>query len=489
MYHHLVLPHAPNCYSTAGEECEQVPVSGTWYSDYRKKNCNQSKLEHGQMNNIRIFAQLLPYIISHIYPYICRRVLRFDRTIAPSFYFISIMSSSSLPEPLHVVIAPNAYKECLSATQVGQHLEAGVLAACRAYNVKVRTTIVGLADGGDGTMELLVEACDGRIVEHKANDPLGREITTRYGLLFQDKMAVIEMADASGLWRLSAEEKDPRRTTSTGFGQSLMHVIEHHGDSLERIMLCIGGSATNDGGIGLAYSLGFRFYDAEHNELEPVGASLQSICTYSMPAQAIVDKLKKIDIQVACDVTNPLLGPKGATAVYGPQKGVTTQEAHDELESGLANLAGLWKTELKHNIADIPGAGAAGGMGAGLIAFCGASLKSGFDLVADTVKLRDALRDSVTFVLTGEGRIDESTIHGKVPAGVARLAKEYKVPCYAVAGSKATTFPTELYECGLSAVFSIAPGPITLVESTANAPQLLQAAAEQISRVVLSTRL
>ena len=411
---------------------------------------------------------------------------------------------------MKIVLAPNAFKESLDANEVCSAMEDGVRRAvstsCPSLSPTLTLSHVPLGDGGDGTMSLLVDSKQGKYVKVSVKDPLFREVEGTYGLIDDGATAVVEMADPSGLWRLKENEKDPLECSSIGFGQLVAHALSQ---GVSKMLLCIGGSATNDGGCGLAKALGYRFYDEEEKEIEPKGGNIHQIRRIDSTNRH--KGLDKCEVFVACDVDNPLLGPNGATAIYGPQKGATTQDSRDLLEKGLLSLSLLWKQEFNQDIAHMPGAGAAGGMGAGLSVFCGAKLCPGFDMVAAEMGL-DAALVGASLVLTGEGRIDESTAAGKVPYGVAVHARDVarresennvetggqekesdslkkvkgrRIPVFAIAGSKSSNL-SPLYSVGLSAVVAIAPGPITLSQSQERAAELIAEATFQVLKVYLA---
>jgi glycerate kinase len=372
---------------------------------------------------------------------------------------------------MKIVLAPNSFKECLSAPLAAQALARGVMKGCP----EATCIAVPVADGGDGTCEALVSARQGVYREIAVNDPLFRPLYARYGLIDEGKTAVIEMAAASGLWILAPDEKDPMHTSTYGTGELIRDAIEQGVDS---ILLGIGGSATVDGGIGMAAALGYRLLDREGRDVHPVGGKMGAIA--AIDASQVHPRLREVAIQVACDVTNPLLGGEGAVAVYGPQKGASA-ETMPMLEAGLENLTRLWQRDLGVSIHAQLGGGAAGGLVAGLVAFCGASLESGFELIAGYARLDEAMQGA-DLVLTGEGKIDESTAFGKVPAGVGRHAKRGQVPVVVLAGAVSGDL-RGLFEQGITAVFSIADGPMDLATAIHRAESLLEQAAEQVTRM------
>jgi glycerate kinase len=293
-------------------------------------------------------------------------------------------------------------------------------------------------------------------------------------------LAAIEMASASGLALLPAEQQNPLLTTTYGTGELISAALDL---GVSHIVVGIGGSATNDGGIGMATALGMRFLDAAGRDVEPVGGALKDI--RRIDTGGLEPRIAKVRFEAICDVDNPLLGPTGAAYVYGPQKGATAEQVK-QLDAGLGNLAAVIGTDLGLDVRAMPGAGAAGGLGAGLHAFLGAELRRGADLVMELVGLDEKLK-SADLVLTAEGQIDFQTAFGKAPAGVALRAKAHHVPCIAIAGSIGERIE-DLHEVGVNAVFSLCPGPVTLEKAMAQGPDYLRAVTEQIVRGFLASR-
>jgi len=386
---------------------------------------------------------------------------------------------------MKVVLCANAFKECISARQACEAMCRGVEAAAPGAHC----VIVPMADGGDSTLEVLVEGCGGFFISGvTVQDPLGRPTKALYGMIDNGKTAVIEMAKASGLALLAENEKDALKTTTLGTGQLMQHALDL---GAKRLILCIGGSATNDGGVGAAHALGYCFLDKDGKEVDPVGGRLLDITTIDRSGRD--PRLEAAEVIVACDVSSPLCGPSGATAVYGPQKGATTPESRAILDKGLAHLAELWRTQLPGtpmDIATLPGSGAAGGLGGGAVAFFGAKFQSGFDMVANQVNLKDHLTGA-SLAITGEGRIDEQTGSGKVPYGVAVMAQQQGVPlCGIFGGIKDHAKIRRIPILGQSPIFSLcgSKGPMTLEEAMHEnrAQQLIQEQAFNITRVFFS---
>lgn len=370
---------------------------------------------------------------------------------------------------MHVVIAPDSFKECASAPRVAHAIAAGL----RRAVPNARIDIVPMADGGEGTVDALVTATHGTLHTTRVTGPLGRPVDAVWGILGDGRTAVIEMAAASGLALVPKNDRNPRITTTRGTGELMREALDR---GVTRMILGIGGSATNDGGAGMAQALGYSLRDEQGNELEAGGATLARLA--EIDATHVHPRLKHCEIDVACDVTNPLCGPTGASRVYGPQKGATP-EMVEELDAALEHYADVVQRTFDFSVLNYPGAGAAGGIGAGLMAFAGGRLRSGVDLIADACALLKYVCDA-DFVITGEGRIDAQTASGKTPIGVARVAKAFRVPVVAVAGSLGPGFQS-VYEHGICAVFPICAQPMPLEESVARVEELLAIAGESIA--------
>jgi len=373
---------------------------------------------------------------------------------------------------MRVVIAPDSLKESLCAADAAQAVARGVRRACPAAEI----VQVPIADGGEGTVAAMIAATGGRECMADVTDPLGRPIRAAWGLCGDELTAVVEMARASGLELLTPDERDPMRTSTRGTGALIAAALA---TGARRFVVGIGGSATVDGGTGMAAALGVRFLDAAGNEIADCrGGRLGDIADVDVSKRNA--HLADSAIAVACDVTNPLTGPDGAARVYGPQKGASPAQV-EELERGLANLSHVISRALGVEVNDLPGAGAAGGLGAGLVAFLGAHLQSGVATVLDAVDLRKKLAGA-DLVITAEGRVDAQSAFGKAPAGVAALAAELGIPCIVLAGSLGPGFE-ELYSHGVCGVFSILDRPMDLATALAEAAPLLTQTAEAVMRV------
>jgi glycerate kinase len=377
---------------------------------------------------------------------------------------------------MKVVIAPNALKSCLTATQAAEALARGVARASPDIDIAQ----VPVADGGDGLADVLVNALNG--VERTAlvTGPCGDPVLASFCHVPARRLAAIEMATASGLALLAKNRLNPLLTTTFGTGELIKAALDLE---ISHLIIGIGGSATNDGGIGMATALGARFLDGNGHPVEPIGGVLATIERIDL--SGLDSRLAAVRIEVICDVDNPLLGERGAAHVYGPQKGATPDQVR-MLDAGLANLATIIERDLGLDVRGLPGAGAAGGLGAGLKAFLKAELRRGVDLVLDLVGLNERLRDA-DLVITAEGQIDFQTAFSKAPAGVAERARAHGVPCIAIAGSVGSGLEA-LHNLGINAVFSLCPGPVSLEQAIASGGNYLAAAAEQAVRAFLAGR-
>ncbi len=382
------------------------------------------------------------------------------------------------PARLHILLAPDSFKGCLRSTAVCAAMAAGIRAGAPAATV----TSLPMADGGEGTVEAVVAATGGTFRTARVHDPLGRPVMATWGLTGDGRTAVIEMAAASGLELLSDGERNPLVASTYGTGELILAALDQ---GIREILLGIGGSATVDGGCGLAQALGYRLLDPDGQVLPPGigGGALRQIVRID---DAQVDpRLRDIAIRVACDVTNPLLGPDGAARTYGPQKGATPAMVAD-LEDGLAHLADRWRDQDMLLHPDAAGAGAAGGLGAGIRAFCHAEVASGAELIAHLVGLPEALRQA-DWIITGEGCTDAQTAHGKLCAVVAAFARAANVPAILLSGAVAGD-PQPLFR-HFAAVLSIAAGPGPLPEAIADAPANLTRAAQSLAAIMARNRI
>lgn len=372
---------------------------------------------------------------------------------------------------MKVMIAPDSFKGSLTALEVANHIEKGILMVFPEAEVLK----VPMADGGEGTVQSLIDATDGEIILKDVIGPLGDKVTASFGILGNGKTAVIEMATASGLPLVPEDKADPSITTTYGTGELIKHALDQ---GIEELIIGIGGSATNDAGVGMAQALGVSFRDEDGQEVGFGGGELDKIREIDL--SNLDKRIKKLSINVACDVTNPLYGSEGAAYIYGPQKGAD-QKMVELLDKNLRYFAEVVKKSLNIDLQSIPGAGAAGGLGAGLFAFLKAELKSGVDIVLEANKFEEKLI-GVDLVITGEGKIDGQTVQGKTPVGVAKKAKEKNISVIAIAGMVAES-AREVYQAGIDTCFSITQQPLTLGEAMDKSEEWLEMLSEQIMRL------
>lgn len=372
---------------------------------------------------------------------------------------------------MKIVIAPDSFKESLSALEVAEAIEKGFKRVIPgAEYVKVP-----MADGGEGTVQSLVDATGGEIISKTVTGPLGEPVTAFFGILGNKTTAVIEMAAASGLHLVPGEKRNPLVTTTRGTGELIAAALDQ---GVNHIIIGIGGSATNDGGAGMAKALGALLLDEDGKEIGEGGGALRNLA--SIRLSELDPRLANTKIEVACDVDNPLTGEKGASAIFGPQKGATPEMVL-QLDHNLGHFAAIIERDLGKTIHDVPGAGAAGGLGGGLLAFLPSELKRGVEIVIEATGLSQIVADA-DLVITGEGRIDGQTIFGKTPVGVAKTAKKYGVPVIAIAGNVAKDSHV-VYEHGIDAIFSIVPGVTTLEDAFAHAGDYVESTASNIAAV------
>lgn len=370
---------------------------------------------------------------------------------------------------MRILITPDSFKGSLSAQEVCAHLKSGMELADPALEVKS----VPLADGGEGTVEAILHTLGGEWMEAEVHDPLLRPVIARYGIIPDQKMAVIEMAAASGLELLTDEERNPLAASTFGTGELILHALDQ---GCRSIIIGIGGSATNDGGVGMLQALGAKITYHPDRIYDGPLAGISSLDLSQMEP-----RLNEVKVEIASDVTNPLTGEKGATHVFGEQKGATL-EMRSVLEENMIRYGALLEEAVQKPIVNVPGAGAAGGLGAGLLAFPQSRIRSGFDIVAEAVHLEEFVNEA-DWIITGEGKVDEQTLYGKVPYGVARIAKTYHKPVICVAGTVGKGAVT-LLDHGISAVFSILQKPSSLEEAMQEAPYLLQNLGRQLIRLI-----
>jgi glycerate 2-kinase len=368
---------------------------------------------------------------------------------------------------MHILIAPDKFKGSLSGREVAENIALGL----RDVLHDAKIDIAPMADGGEGTAEVICDALGGSWLKCKAHDPLGREIDARYAWIEERKLAVMEMSEAAGMRRLTESERDPLRATTFGVGEMILDAATR---GANEIIIGLGGSATNDGGFGMARALGFRFdYEHEHEHEQKV-TCLLNLTKIIKPKDFVLPR-----IIAAVDVRNPLLGENGATRVFGPQKGAADDKI-DNLERALAKLADVVSKEFGVDYRDDPGAGAAGGLGFGLMSFCGATVRPGFDVVAEAVGLEAKVKD-VDLVITGEGSLDRQTLEGKTPAGVAQLARKLGKRVFAIVGR--TTKDREVREI-FDSVYENARSGMSEKENIQRAAELLRQNARELAKAL-----
>ena len=373
---------------------------------------------------------------------------------------------------MKILIAPDSFKESLKASEVAHAIEAGVKMACP----DAECICIPMADGGEGTVDALVHATGGIIEKVSVRDPLMRQVDSYFGILGDGKTAVIEMAAASGLELLKEDERNPMETTTFGTGQLIKAALDK---DCSTIIIGIGGSATNDGGAGMAQALGIGLLDQKNQPIGMGGGSLGQLVKVDL--ERLDTRIKQTKIIVASDVNNPLCGANGASNIYGPQKGAT-EDMIRILDENL-NLFGKILEEKYHKkIRELPGAGAAGGLGAGLVAFLHAELLPGFEIVNNITHLEDLVQGT-DLVITGEGRMDKQTMYGKTPFGVARLAKKYKKPVIGISGTLGADYQV-LFQEGFDVLTSIIDQPMSLESALGNAAEMVKFASFNLLRAV-----
>ena len=377
-----------------------------------------------------------------------------------------------IPIMKKVVIAPQGFKESLSGMEIAEAMSLGV----KRVWPDVETILIPVADGGDGTLQALVDSSGGEVRIATVQDAIGRPVKAEWGALGNGTTAVIEVANAVGLARLSSEERDVRNASTFGIGQL---VIEALNAGFNHFIIGVGGSATNDGGAGMIQAMGGRLSDKNGKELPRGGIALANLTTIDM--SDMDSRILDADIVVACDVNNPLCGPRGASAIFGPQKGATFQDVKD-LDAALANFAEVIANDLHTDVAEIPGAGASGGLGAGLMGFFDARLRLGADIVLEAVSIEDHLVGA-ELVIVGEGQFDRSTVFNKSPVAVAQRAKKHGTPVIGIAGSLGAGF-SEVHQHGIDAVFSLVNRPMSLKAAMEDAKRLVTIATEEACRAI-----
>jgi len=373
---------------------------------------------------------------------------------------------------MNILLAPDSFKDSLPAKVVADHMAKGI----RRVKPEVQITKVPLSDGGEGLLEALVTALDGRLISVEVKDPLMRDIKANYGLIDMGKTAIIEMATASGLELLKNYERNPLITSTYGTGQLIKDALDR---GCQKLIIGLGGSATNDGGMGMLKALGVKFLNNNGKSIGEGGGALKDLTHIDMTE--LDHRLSNCEIIVACDVNNPLTGKNGASLVFGAQKGGDINTLK-QLDKNLSNYAEVIHKDLEKDLKNIEGTGAAGGTAIGLLAFLDAELKPGIELIMQELQLEKQIKKA-DIVLTGEGRIDHQTIYGKTISGVARMAKNHNVPVIAIAG-KVNHDIEELYNIGVNAVFSIVNQPMQLEVAIQNTGKLIESCVENIVRLI-----
>ncbi len=377
---------------------------------------------------------------------------------------------------MKVLIAMDSFKGTFSSIEAAALVEKGIK---KVYKDAVIDK-VSIADGGEGTVETLVESLNGKYVYKQVKGPLGETVKSNYGIIYNDT-AVIEMSKASGLTLVPEDRRNPLYTTTYGTGELIKDALDNN---CSKIIIGIGGSATNDGGAGMAAALGARFLNRNGSELPFGGGALGELDVIDL--SGIDKRIKNTKFLTACDVTNPLCGKNGASYVFGPQKGATP-ETIKILDANLKHYADIIKEVLGKDITDLPGAGAAGGLGAGLAVFLGAQLEKGIDIILDIIKIEERIKEC-DIVITGEGKLDSQTVYGKVPAGIASRAKKYGKAVFAIPGFIGEG-GEKVYEHGIDSIMSPVVAPITMSELMNNSDRLIIDAAERLFRIIRAVSL
>lgn len=373
---------------------------------------------------------------------------------------------------LKFLVVPDSFKDCMPATEVAKNIQKGV----RSVFTNAETTIIPMADGGEGTVACVINAVGGEIVNIEALDPIGRATGGFFGLINQGKTAIIEMASASGLEKLKVHERNPWITSSYGTGQLIKAALDL---GCTDIIVGIGGSATNDGGMGMAKALGVKFYDSNGNCLDEGGGCLNQL--YTIDATKLDARIANTSIIAATDVVSPLIGVAGASLVYSRQKGAALEMAK-QLDTNLTHFATIIKDSYSIDISYISGGGAAGGLGAGLVVFLNAEIKSGFDTIAQLIKLEDKIQ-GCDIIITAEGKVDDQTLQGKLPIGLGKLAKKHNKPLFLFTGN-ATVNTFDLNANGISSLIPITRKPTSLEDAILQAPIWLEKSAEELCKVL-----
>lgn len=372
---------------------------------------------------------------------------------------------------MKIIIAPDSFKDSLSAEGVAQAIAEGLAEVWPDADL----IKCPMADGGEGTVDSVLAACNGELRRQAVRGPLGETVEARWGWLADSCTAIIEMAEASGLQRVPMGQRDACTTTTYGTGELIRAALDA---GAQRIILAIGGSATNDGGAGAMQALGVQLFDTQDQILAPGGLALAGLARIGL--EQLDPRLAQVRFEIAADVNNPLCGPHGASAIFGPQKGASPQQV-EQLDAALDHFADHCAKALSRDVRDEPGSGAAGGLGFAAKAFLRAQFRAGVEVVAELVGLEEAVRGA-DLVITGEGRFDAQTLRGKTPFGVARIARQQGVPVIVIAGTLGEGYE-QMYAHGVDAAFALPSGPMSLEQACSEAPRLLRALASDVARV------
>lgn len=375
-----------------------------------------------------------------------------------------------------IVVASDSFKGSANSEDIAKYIKEGI----HSIDPNADVETFAIADGGEGTVSAIVESSNGSYITVEVSDPLGEIVTATYGLLEDGETAIIEMAEASGLNVVSKEKRDILNSSTYGTGELILDAIKR---KVKKIYIGIGGSATNDGGMGMAQALGVKFKDNQGNILGKGAKYLDSV--KDIDISEIPKEIKDIEVIVLSDVTNPLCGKDGASEIYGPQKGASKEDIR-YLDESLSHYAAVIEDKLDVDIKDTPGAGAAGGLGAGLMVFTEAHLENGITEILKLVKIERSIK-SADLVITGEGKIDSQTISGKAPIGIAKIAKKYNKPVFAVVGSSDSDTKV-LFEKGIDGIFDIIYKPMTLEESIENTEELVKIAARNAMNIYITLK-
>ncbi|MDO7976628.1 MULTISPECIES: glycerate kinase family protein [Oceanotoga] len=375
---------------------------------------------------------------------------------------------------MNILIAPDSFKGSLSAKDFCFHAEKAI----KSFNSNINTIKVPLADGGEGTTQAMVLNTDGDFIQCEVTNPIGLKIEATFGILGDGETAVIEMAEASGLTLIDEEKRNPWLTTTYGTGELIKKALDLN---VKKIILGIGGSATNDGGAGMLQALGFKLLNKNGENIKNGAKGINELKYIDISNKD--KRLDEVEFLIACDVNNPLYGKNGAAYVYGPQKGADKKMVED-MDEALKNFSKIIINTFDKDVSNIPGAGAAGGLGAGLLAFLNANLKPGFEIISEEIKLEKIFKENkIDLLITGEGEMNYQSINGKLPVEISKLAKKYGVKTVSVVGNMGYEFE-KVYQHGVDAVFSITSGPMSLSESIENTGYLVEKVISNIIRLL-----